>query len=377
MPEVQLTSDLVLRDHCRDVLLTIADGMETAQTRCEQEVRWTDMAPPAGARGGAAESRGTLRHLAGFDLVQLVAEFRALRASVPSLWQRSSESGAVAFQIEEIAGFNEAVDQALAEWIERYSFNLTASLDMLMGVLGHDLKAPLSTIALCNRLMVHAELPLAERHLASERTGRAIKEMIRLIADLLDFTRSRLGAGIHIERLACDVGSICQDALDAAQTSHPEQAFELRKSGDLHAEADAAKLGQALANLLLNAVQDSDRRHPIWLSATGESDFIVLQVCNQGAPIPSEALARVFEPLARFPGPEEPADRAHTSMGLGLGLLIVREIVNGHLGDISVQSAPESGTVFSIRLPRVSGYALPPNASDPSRRLHAERPGQR
>ena len=372
VPSAQSMSGLALRDHCREILLTIAEDMDTAQTCHEQAVKSKDLAASEGASDSAAESHGTLRHLAGFDLNQLVAEFRALRASVLSLWQRLPESSTAAVRIEEITRFNEGIDQALAASIERYSFNLTASRDMFLGVLGHDLRAPLSTIALCNRLMAHAELPLTERRLASERTGRAIKEMIRLIADLLDYTSSRLGAGIPIEPRPCDVGSICQDALDAVQASHPEQAFELRRSGDLHAEADAAKLGQALANLLLNAVQHGDRNQLIWLSATGESAFVVLQVCNQGTPIPIEALSRIFEPLARFPGPAEPAERAHTSMGLGL--FIVREIVNGHLGDVTVQSAPESGTVFSIRLPRVTGNALSPKAS---RWLHAERPRQR
>jgi signal transduction histidine kinase len=71
---------------------------------------------------------------------------------------------------------------------------------------------------------------------------------------------------------------------------HPEQEFELRRSGDLRAKADVAKLGQALANFLMNAVQHGDRSQPIGLSATGESAFIVLEVSNQGAPAPIDAL---------------------------------------------------------------------------------------
>jgi len=354
LPAAQSMSGLALRDHCREILSSIADDMDTAQTRQEQSTKSMDMEPPGGTSDSAAESHGTLRHLAGFDLIQLVAEFRAMRASVLSLWQRSPESSAAGVGIEEITRFNEGIDQALAESVERYSSNLAASRDMFLGVLGHDLRGPLSSIAMSNKLLAHAELPPGERRKASERTDRAIKEMNRLIVDLLDYTSSRLGAGIPIEPCPCDIGSVCQDALDAAQATHPEQSFELRRSGDLRAEADAAKLGQALGNLLMNAVQHGDRRHSIWLSATGESSFIVLKVCNQGVPIPIEALPRIFEPLTRWAGPEEPEDRSQTSMGLGL--FIVREIVNGHLGDISVESSPEAGTVFSIRLPRVTAH---------------------
>ena len=350
LPAAQSMSRLALRDHCRDILCTIADDMDTAQTHHEQSTKSMDMSPPAGAIDSAAEAHGTLRHLAGFDLIQLVAEFRALRASVLSLWQRSPQARAAGLLIDEITRFNEGIDQALAESIERYSANLAASRDMFLGVLGHDLRGPLSVIALSNKLLANAALPLADRQTANKRTDRAVKEMNRLIADLLDYTSSRLGAGIPIDRSACDLGSICREALDSVRASSPECSFELRRSGDLNAQADAAKLGQALGNLLLNAVQHGDGGQTISLTATGEDTSITLQVSNRGTPIPSEVLPRIFEPLSRFPSRDEPEERSKTSMGLGL--FIVREIVNGHFGDISVTSSAEDGTVFSIRLPR-------------------------
>jgi signal transduction histidine kinase len=356
LPAAQSMSRLALRDHCREILSTIADDMDTAQTRAEQSSKSMDMAPPANTVDSAAESHGTLRHLAGFDLIQLVAEFRAMRASVLSLWQRSEASTAAKVAIEEITRFNEGIDQALAESVERYSANLAASRDMFLGVLGHDLRGPLTSIAMSNQLLAKADAPPAAREKASARITRATREMNRLIADLLDYTRSRLGAGIPIDHAPCDLGTVCREALDSVQAANPGQAFELVKSGDLRADADAPKIGQALANLLLNAVQHGDRREPIRLSVTGESAFVVLKVANRGVPIAPETLPRVFEPMTRFPVPGEEADeRSKTSMGLGL--FIVREIVNGHLGDITVTSSAEAGTVFTIRLPRAAAAA--------------------
>src|SRR4051812_20108211 len=78
MPAARSMSNLALRDHCRDILLTIAADMDTAQTRAAQSLKSMDMAPPGGSVDSAAETHGTLRHLAGFDLIQLVAEFRAM-----------------------------------------------------------------------------------------------------------------------------------------------------------------------------------------------------------------------------------------------------------------------------------------------------------
>jgi signal transduction histidine kinase len=350
LPVGKSLTDLALRDHCREILTAIAADMDTSQTREEQASKSKDITPPGGALESAAQSHGALRHLAGFDLVQLVAEFRALRASVLSLWESSPEPSEPATAIREITRFNEGLDQALAESVESYSADLADSRDLFVGVLGHDLRGPLSAIMTSNHPLEKPNLPEPARVTAAARSGRAVREMSRLISDLLDYTRSRLGPGIPIERAACDLGTVCHEALDAIQASHPDLRFEFHASGDLSAQADAPKLGQALANLLGNAVQHGDRREAITLGVTGDADDIVIEVANMGAPITSAALDSIFEPMTRAPsGAGELTERSRTSMGLGL--FIAREIVNGHQGSIAVESDP-SRTVFRIRLPR-------------------------
>jgi hypothetical protein len=351
IPAARSMSGSALRDHCREILSAIAADMETNQTAQQKEDKSKDLAPPKGVDESAAESHGTLRHTAGFDLPQLFAEYRALRASVLSLWSKSPDSSAPGQGIEEITRFNEGLDQALAESVERFSANLGASRDMFLGVLGHDLRGPLFAISVSNRILAGQELDAEARQKASERVARSVKAMNRLITDLLDYTRTRLGAGIPIETSLCDVGEICREALDSLQASHPDRRFHLHTSGDLHAAVDPAKLDQALGNLLANAAQHGDAGGAVSLSATGGADSVVIEVANAGPPIPPGALRSVFEPLTQFPsGADEPDERSKTSMGLGL--FIVREIVNGHHGAITVQSSREQGTVFAITLPK-------------------------
>jgi len=358
IPAARSMSTLALRDHCRQILCAIADDMETSQTAQEQRDKSKDLLPPQGVDETAAESHGTLRHTAGFDLPQLFAEFRALRASVLSLWSRSDASSAPGRGIEEVTRFNEGLDQALAESVERFSANLAASRDMFLGVLGHDLRSPLSAIAASNRILSENALDPAARERATARVGRSVKAMNRLITDLLDYTRSRLGAGIPIERKRCNVALLCREAIDGMQASYPAYKFTLDASGNLEAEIDAAKLEQALVNLLANAVQHGDASGPVALRAVDAGDAIVLTVANRGPPIPADALRSVFEPLMQAgTGSQEPDERSQTSMGLGL--FIVREIVNGHLGAITVESSLEKGTVFSIKLPRTAPAAVP------------------
>lgn len=351
LPAAQSMSSLVLRDHCREILATIAKDMETAQSDAEQAAKSTNMTPPAAAQESAAESHGTLRHLAGFDLIELFAEFRAMRASVLSLWHRSEYSRVVGGAVDEITRFNEGIDQAIAESVERYSANVSSSRDMFLGVLGHDLRGPLSAITMSNCLLASANLSDASRQRASDRVVRSVKEMTRLIEDLLDYTRSRLGAGIPINAVDCDLGLVCREAVDAVTASNPDWRFCLDLGDDLRGEADGPKIGQALGNLLNNAVQHGDRSEPVTLTASSNEDSIRIQVCNHGTPIPAESLLAIFEPLKQLrPEVDDSNERSRTS--LGLGLFIVREIVNGHRGTVTAESTAQSGTVFSVTLPR-------------------------
>jgi signal transduction histidine kinase len=351
LPSAKTMSELALRNHGRDILLAIAKDMETSQSEDQRSAKSKGTEPVLGAPETAAATHGALRQLAGFDLLQLVGEFRAMRASVLALWRRRQGDDQATRAIEEIARFNEGIDQALAESVERYSAGVEASRDMFLAVLGHDLRGPLSGINMSNKILSMPGLSEEAKRKAGLRIGRASQAMNHLITDLLEFTRTRLGSGIPIERSACDIQKVCEEALEALRASYPEREFVQKFSGHLNARADAPRLHQALSNLLNNAVQHGARNSPIYLSAVGDDLAIVMKVSNAGKPLAASALQIIFEPLVQAPNAtDEPHERSKTS--LGLGLFIVREIVRGHGGEVTVQSSAEAGTVFTITLPR-------------------------
>ena len=149
---------------------------------------------------------------------------------------------------------------------------------------------------------------------------------------------------------------MCEASLEDIRAGNPEQQFVQRMSGDLTLQADAARMQQALSNLLSNAVQHGSRLSPVTLTADSEADAIVLTVSNSGDPIPADALQAIFEPLVQAPNASSEAhERSRTS--LGLGLFIVREIVLAHGGSIAVESSIAARTVFTIRLPRAPDQA--------------------
>jgi signal transduction histidine kinase len=351
LPAGRTMSTLALRDHSREILLGLAHEMELAQSDLQRAEQSQDIEATEASTTSAAAEHGALRQLAGFDLVQLFAEFRALRASVMALWQRREGGAADAASVEEIARFNEGMDKALAESVQRYSSEVAASRDMFLAVLGHDLRSPLSGIGMSAMVLAKPGLTDAGRQQAAARIKRAARDMNRLITDLLEYTRTRLGAGIPIDRSACDLGPVCEASLEDIRAGNPEQPFVQQLSGDLTLQADAARMQQALSNLLSNAVQHGTAQSPVTLTADGMADEVLLQVSNLGDPIPPEALQTIFEPLVQAPNAStEVHERSRTS--LGLGLFIVREIVLAHGGTIAAASSAASGTVFSIRMPR-------------------------
>lgn len=353
LPAGRTMSALALRDHSREILLAIAQDMELQQTDRERAEDAQDIIATEESTTSAAAEHGALRQMAGFDLVQLFAEFRAMRASVMAFWQRSDAAQPGASSIEEITRFNEGMDKALAQSVQRYSSEVGASRDMFLAVLGHDLRGPLSGIDMSAMLLAKPDLADAARQQASARIKRASRDMKRLITDLLEYTRTRLGAGIPIEQATCDLGPVCEASLEDVRAGNPEQQFVQQLSGDLTVLADAGRMQQALSNLLSNAVQHGNRQSPVTLTADGEADAVFLRVSNSGDPIPADALQVIFEPLVQAPNANSEAhERSKTS--LGLGLFIVREIVLAHGGTVVVESSAESGTIFTIRLPRAS-----------------------
>lgn len=353
LPAAEAMSDFALRNHSREIVMSILKDMEATAHSDPRPIGIERGATMTATAETMAALHGARRHESGFDLVQLMSEFGALRSSVFALWRRDPSTKTSDPPIDEVDRFNKAIDKALTESVTCYASNVAAVRDMFLAVLGHDLRSPLQSIEMATRVLVSPNLSEAARLETAMRVGRASKMMDVLITDLLQFIRSRLGFGIPIDRAECDLRAACDEALDIAKASDPNRKFIEHISGDLQIHADGARLREALSNLLSNAVQHGDKEAPITLRAVGETDFIVLAVANSGKPIPQDVLKIIFDPLVQAPSTtSDLSNRSKTS--LGLGLFIAREIVLSHGGKIDVQSSAESGTVFTICLPRMT-----------------------
>ncbi len=353
----QMTS-LALRDHASQILRAIALDIEEAQSDLEQAYKSKGYVRIAEATRTAAMTHGAMRYLAGFDLRQLAAEFRALRASVLRLWLKSAALGEDQ-ALYQVTRFNEAIDQALAESISNYSNEVARSRDTFLAILGHDLRSPLSAIANSGLYLGSPGLlPPGPALEAAWRIQRSAGKMSAMIRDLLEYTRTRLGRAIPISPEPASMGQICAIAFDEIRAAYPERTFNLDTSGELEGEFDSQRVQQVLSNLLNNAVQHSARNQPITLSARGERELITVQVRNYGATIPPDQLQVIFNPLVQIP-PSHVTEDDDPSTHLGLGLYIAQQIVARHGGTMIAESTQENGTVFSARLPRRQAEARP------------------
>jgi signal transduction histidine kinase len=348
-PAASAMSDLALRDHAKAILTAIAKDLETSQTALAQSDKSKGLALPLSTRETAAATHGALRHVSGFDLNQLGAEYRALRASVIRLWTLSNPAMVESAALEDMIRFNEAVDQAVAESTSRYAAELALSRDTFMAILAHDLRSPLNAITMLSFLLERGA-PNETVRKQSGQIQRSAKEMALMIRELLEYTRTQLGKGIPVTPKACSLLAICRDAVEEVRSAWPEREFVFDVPEDLAGWVDDARLRQALSNLLNNAVQHGEPASPITLVARADGQEIVISVKNLGDPIPGDSLQVIFDPLVQLStrsaaAPEVP------STNLGLGLFIAREVALGHKGTLDVTSDAADGTVFTMRLP--------------------------
>lgn len=229
---------------------------------------------------------------------------------------------------------------ALCELEETVRFN-----QVFTAILGHDLRNPLAAIMSSAYV---AERRDSEGKLAKplSRILKSGSRMARMIDQLLDFTRARLGAGIPVELRVVDLRALIETAVEELQGANPETQFHVHTEGELHGVWDGDRLCQVFSNLLGNAVDHGIGSEGVRIRVDAPSrDRVRVSVHNAGL-IPRELLPRIFEPMV------EASRRRERSSGLGLGLFISREITRAHGGTIEAHSSEADGTTFIVTLPR-------------------------
>jgi PAS domain S-box-containing protein len=217
----------------------------------------------------------------------------------------------------------------------------------LIGIVSHDLRNPLNAILLATELLSEMNEMSGDAARIVARIHGAADGATRLVRDLLDFTQARLGGGIHVAPRPADWHALVHRVLEDGEALFPSHRFEVRHEGDGQGEWDPDRLTQVVQNLVTNALKYSPAGSPVRVHTQVERDEAILLVNNGGAAIPPEKLPVLFEPLQRATAQVDSASRS-----VGLGLYIVKHIVEAHHGTVEVQSTEAEGTTFTVRVPR-------------------------
>ena len=337
-----------LRDHILGLLRFIANDLETSQTEHQRSQKAKGQgAKEGGADDSAAETHADLRFKGGFDTVEMIAEFRALRASVIKLWRAEWTKTETTDILPDLLRFNEAIDQVMTESLSRFTKKFNHSGSLFVETLVRDFRGPLAAVHTSARaLLTGGKLDAEQVNRVSQIESSAVG-LNRITSELIDAVRIRLNKGMQIAPAPMDLGTAVQEAAKEVQGAHSDRKILIQTSGNLKGEWDRARLGQLLSTLLGNAVLHGLKTSSIQVAATGASEEVILSCHNDGALLP-DVVANVFDPLPRGDETRIQSEKAK----LDLGLFIAQEIAAAHGGKIIVTSSEEEGTTFIAHLPR-------------------------
>jgi signal transduction histidine kinase len=320
-----------------DVRMPRLDGFETVARLREQSISKRTPIILLSAFGSGRDYAQRAYAVGAVDFITKPVDGELLRAKVASLAQVGPPLAPLTPE--------ETGDRVVAAYFRAERANLLK--DRLVGILGHDLRNPLTSIIMTAYGIAAAKDQPDRVATMAQRILRSAERMGEMVREILDFTRGELGAGISVSPRAVNMGEICQTIVDELESAHPERRLRLVSLGDLDGQWDPVRAMQAISNLVGNAITHSSTDVVITVDGTDRA-HVRVSVHNGGPPIPAHELPTLFEPFRQ-------GASAGTNQGLGLGLYIAREIVGAHGGGIEANSSAAEGTTFMTVWPRSAG----------------------
>ena len=225
----------------------------------------------------------------------------------------------------------------------------TQAKDEFLAMLGHELRNPLGTLSNAVAVLERLEGDETMRHVVAI-IGRQTGHLARLVDDLLDVARATSGK-VELQRRAVEVRALAGRCLDALAQAGRTERHDVRLEGPaVHVDADPARLEQVVNNLVDNALKYTPPGGRVTVTTERAGDVAVLRVRDSGQGIRTDLLGRVFDLFV-----QEPQSLDRSRGGLGLGLALVKRLVELHGGTVAAWSAgPGQGSEFTVRLPAIA-----------------------
>jgi len=376
-PPSQRVQRDVLRDHLTELLRTLGNSL--AATGAAEALQHTR----------PAADHGEQRFGAGWSLTELIRDYQILRLVLLEFLEESLDR---ALRYREVLAINLALDEAITvsvvifvrerdeylaslekkrlEELQKVQEQLRIQAESLLqadrqkneflAVLAHELRNPLAPVRHAVQVLKLKHLTDADLQWASAVIERQTQQLARMIDDLSDISRIAHGK-VKLEKEIVLAAALMQRAVEEVQPLMDARKHRLHvavPAAPIWVEADPQRLTQVLVNLLINAAKYTDEGGEIHLSAERLADEVVLKVRDNGIGIPAHMLRRIFEP---FMQEQQTEDRVQG--GLGIGLALVRKLIDLHGGRVQAFSGGRgAGSEFVIHLPALSAAPSSPTA---------------
>ncbi len=321
--------------------------MGSVQTNKEQKVKSQGNKKLDSLNDKAANDHGMQRLFFGFDIMQLSSEFRALRASVLRLWAEKSREENWEIDFHDMIRFNEIIDEIWIISLRGFQEKLDENKNLFLGILGHDLRNPIATIKGANSILKFSKNLSEKEKKTIQYSDMSVERMIELINNLLELTELRLGSGMTIDKSELDLSSLFKEIVHEQQLAFPKVDIISDIDGRVNGNWDKLRLSQMMTNLITNAIKHGKEDAPVKVKLSSNRDNAYFSIHNEGPPISEDILDKIFD--GRFTRSNGGTSKEKS---YGLGLLIVKEIVEGHQGEMNVSSSSKKGTTFTAILPK-------------------------
>lgn len=272
------------------------------------------------------------------------AEYAVMRDVVTFQWQAARPTPS-ADDIRDLRSFDVTFDDALAELLA--TIRPSRPDELFLGVLGHELRNAVSGISMAAHVLQRQESSATPAGRAGLRILKNCEGLRRTLDALSDYSQGALGAGLPLSKTEMDLSTVCQEVAATFQAAEPRRRLRVEARGDLRGAWDRERVAQSVDALLINASRLAPSEAEIALIADGDAeDSVAISVRSMGNPIDAQSFKEIFEPHRRLDTSRS------TYAGLGLGLFVVREVVEAHAGHIDVDVTETRGTTVTIILPR-------------------------
>ena len=371
-PEAATADPTEMRDEAEDILRATVVDMQSNQTAAQQAEKSKGASRQSDEDDDltrASSSHGRRREVSGFELWAVVAEYRALRASVLRLW-RESEPTPDLRDLDDMTRFNESMDQSLthavrsyAEQVEGQRETLMANeqaarreaeaanraKDLFLATLSHEMRTPLNAIVGWLSILRHDSAETRHFQEGLKVIERNTMAQVQLIDDLLDVSRIVSGK-LRVDIQPCDLADVINTGVNVTRTAAEARGITLNLRLDPSANdasCDSVRIQQVVWNLVSNAIKFTPKGGQVHVTLSREESSFQIQVRDTGQGISPDMLPHVFD---RFRQADSSMRRKFA--GLGLGLSIVKYIVEAHGGTVEAVSPGEGkGSTFTVRLP--------------------------